>query len=81
MTWWGWGYPTQKWLKLHIYPVKKGKDILVMIWGAIWIGGRLDVVFIERDIEAPRGGYSAWSYLKVLKEQLPSFYQPPIEFI
>ena len=37
---------------------KKGKDISVMIWGAIWIRGWSDVVLLERDPDAPHRGYS-----------------------
>jgi hypothetical protein len=47
-----------------------------MIWGAIWVGGRSDIVFMERDPKSPRKGYSGWSYLQVLKEQIPRIYQP-----
>jgi hypothetical protein len=47
-----------------------------MIWGAIWIGGRSDIVFMKRDLKSPRQGYSGWSYLQVLKDQVPRIYQP-----
>ena len=60
---------------------KKGKDISVMIWGAIWIGERLDVVLLERDPDAPHRGYSAISYLDILDEQLPTIYEPGMIFM
>jgi len=72
----GLGLPREKWTSNRIYPARKGKDISFIIWGAIWIGGRSDIVFMERDLEAPRCGYSAWSYLQVLKKQIPRIWSP-----
>jgi hypothetical protein len=51
-----------------ICPYKKGKDISVMIWGAIYGNGRLGVVIIERDPAADKSGYTANSYLIVLND-------------
>ena len=42
-----------------------------MIQGAIYRGGRLDVVFLERDPDSKKRGYIANSYLAVLREQIP----------
>jgi hypothetical protein len=53
-----------------IDPQKKGKDISIMIWAAIWIGGRTDIVIMERDPEAPKKGYSTRSYMKCLDKEL-----------
>ena len=47
---------------------KKSKDISVMIWGAIWIRGRLNIVFMERDPHTKKEGYSAASYITVLDD-------------
>lgn len=77
---WVWGYPAEKWSRERVTQVKKGKDISFMIWGAIWIGGRSDLVFMERDIESKRQGYSARSYQAVLNDQLPRCYQPGMIF-
>ena len=60
---------------------KKGKDISVMIWGAIWVGHHSDIVIMNRDEDAPRGGYSANSYLEVLQDQLPRCWQPGMVFM
>jgi len=51
-----------------------------MIWGAIWIGGRSDIVFMERDETSPRQGYTAWSYLKVLNAQKETIWSPGMKF-
>jgi transposase len=47
-----------------------------MVWGAIWIGGRSDIVIMQPDEDAPRGGYTTRSYLKVLQDQIPRCWQP-----
>ncbi len=54
-------------LKEFILPRTKNKDISVMVWSAIWAGGRSDLVIMERDEESKRGGYSARSYQLVLR--------------
>jgi hypothetical protein len=50
---------------------KKSKDISGMIWGTIWIGGRLNIVFMERDPHTKKESYSTASYITVLDDQLP----------
>jgi hypothetical protein len=40
-------------------PYKKGKDISVMVWGAIYGDGRSDVVIMDRDPDSKKSGYSA----------------------
>jgi hypothetical protein len=57
------------------------KDIRVMVWGAIWVGERLDRFIINRDESSPKNGYSARSYLEVLDDQLPTIYSPGMTFI
>jgi len=60
-----------------IQPVKKGKDISIMVWAAFSGAlGRSDLIVMERDPDAPKGGYSAQSYLKVLEDQLPRIWEP-----
>jgi len=51
---WVWRTPNQKWSKEMIDTYHKGKDISVMVWGAIWVGGRSDIVIMERD-ESQKG--------------------------
>jgi DDE superfamily endonuclease/Transposase len=78
---WCWRTPQQKWSRDFVDPQKTGKDISVMIWGAIWLGGRSEIIFMERDDEAPRGGYSANSYLAVLNEEIPRIWSPGMIFM
>ena len=59
----------------------KKKDISVMVWGAIWYGGRSDLVIMERDEESKKGGYSAKSYLAVMEDQLPTIWEPGMVFM
>jgi hypothetical protein len=60
---------------------KKGKDIKAMIWGAIWLGGRSEVVIMERDPYVKKNGYTAASYIAVLEDQLPQWYEPGMVFV
>jgi transposase len=51
-----------------------------MVWGAIWLDRRgrpkrSPLVIMERDPNAPRGGYSSQSYIKTLEEGLLPTYQ------
>lgn len=57
-----------------------GRDISQMIWGAIWIGGRSELVVMERDQDAPRQGYSSVSYIDALNNALLDIYEPGILF-
>ena len=52
-----------------------------MIWGAIFAGGRSSCIIMEWDDKAPKGGYSAESYLSVLRETLPTCFQPSMYFM
>lgn len=54
--------------------------ISVMMWGCIWKGGRSDLVVMERDPNAKRNGYTANSYLKVLRETLLPLYDGTRDF-
>ena len=46
-----------------------------MMWGAIWLGVRSEIILMRKDPTAKRQGYSAKSYQWVLAEDLP-MYQP-----
>jgi DDE superfamily endonuclease len=64
---------------IQIY--RKSMDISIIIWGTIWLGGRSDLVIMERDKESKKGGYSTNSYLQVLKEEIPKCFEPGRTFI
>jgi hypothetical protein len=51
-----------------------------MVFATIWIGGRSDLIVMERDPDAPRGGYTMKSYLDALEEGLLPFYEPDYIF-
>jgi IS30 family transposase len=67
-----WAFRTaqQKWQPEMVQTYKKGHDISIMVWGAIWIGGRSDLIIMTRDDDAAANGYTANSYLSVLEEGL-----------
>jgi DDE superfamily endonuclease len=52
-----------------------------MIWGAIYGNGRSDIVLLERDPDSEKSGYTANSYLAVLREQIPRTYEPDRKFM
>ena len=47
-----------------------------MIWGSIHGEGRSDIVIMDRDPDSEKSGYTANSYLTVLRDQIPRIYQP-----
>ena len=78
---WVFRTPQQKWDDDKIAPYKKGKDISVMIWGAIYGDGRSDIVIMDRDPDSEKSGYTANSYLAVLRDQIPRTWQPGMVFM
>jgi len=64
-----------------IQPVPKGKGISVMVWGGFYNSERCNLVIIDRDKAAKRGGYSANSYIEVLEEAILTIYEPGLLFI
>jgi len=72
---WTWCYAKHRLDPVNVSTYNKGKDISIMIWGAIWKNHRSDVVVMTRDPESPRGGYSANSYIQVLENQVPAIYR------
>jgi DDE superfamily endonuclease len=78
---WVFRTPHEKWNQEMIMPYKKGKDISVIIWGTIYGDGRSDVVIMDRDPDSEKSGYSANSYLAVLRDQISRVYQPGITFM
>lgn len=71
---WVWCYKGQRFDPINIDPYDKGRDILVMVWAAIQLYKRLEIGFMERDMEAPRHGYTSWSYTQILDDNLALIY-------
>jgi hypothetical protein len=61
--------------------IKKGKDIIVMMWGAIYGDGRSDIIIMDREPDSEKSGYTASSYLAVLNDQLPRTWQAGMKFM
>lgn len=51
-----------------------------MVWGAIWLGGRSELIVMEREVEidpaSKKRGYTAISYISALEKGLIPYYQP-----
>jgi DDE superfamily endonuclease len=52
-----------------------------MVWGAIWLGGRSDLVIMTRDEQAKRNGYSTNSYIDVLDQTIERCWQLGMTFM
>jgi hypothetical protein len=48
----------------------KSKDIRVMVWAAVYNSGYSDLCIIRRDPRAPKKGYTANSYIRILRDGL-----------
>ena len=78
---WVFRTPSQKWDTNMIEPVAKGKQLSVMIWGAInLLDAKLELGLMERDEESPGGGYTAGSYIKILDENFLYAYYPGYQY-
>jgi transposase len=63
-----------------------GKRPSQMVWGCIWLDERgrprrSPLVIMERDSDAPRGGYSSQSYIQALTEGLLPYWRPSQQFM
>jgi transposase len=50
----------------------------IMIYGGIYLGGRTDIVLMERDMSSKGKGYTTWSYLQALEKALLPIYRPGV---
>ncbi|KAG6978938.1 Transposable element Tc3 transposase [Fusarium oxysporum f. sp. conglutinans] len=69
----GWVFrkPHEKFMKELVNVTVHGKSRLsIMVWGAIWRGGKSDIVVMIRDQTARRRGYTSLSYQQALTEGL-----------
>lgn len=72
-----WAFRTskQKWDPKFVETYKKGRDISIMVWGAIWIGGRSDLDIMVRDADGG-GGFTANSYIATLERTMGVWLHP-----
>jgi len=80
-TAWIFRFPSEKWNKefVNLRTYVKA-NILIMVWGMIWKGGRSELIIMERDQAAVRKGYTANSYQKALTEGLLPHYDETRHF-
>jgi len=64
-----------------IEPYKKGKDISIMIWAAIWGNERSELIVMSRDSQSKREEYLANSYIQVLEEVISTCWKPSLIFM
>jgi transposase len=70
---WSFGTPERKWDRECIDPVKRERGPHVMVWACFCRGRRSRLMFMERDPDSPRTGYTAVSYTDVLGQELQRF--------
>jgi hypothetical protein len=79
---WVFGITSEKWMPKNVSTYKKGKQLRVMVWACFWGSNKRSPLYImDRDFESKKQGYSAESYLEVLEENLPYYYQDSLVFI
>lgn len=56
-------------------------QITIMVWAAIWKGGRSPLVIMTRDVNARKRGFTSQSYIQALQEGLIPFYDETCHFM
>ena len=72
---WVFRTPKQKWDRDFVQTYNKGHDISIMVWGAIWIGGRSDLDIMTRS-QGGQGGFDRYSYIETLERTHGSWLDP-----
>ncbi|KNG52888.1 x-pro dipeptidyl-peptidase protein [Stemphylium lycopersici] len=72
---WVFRYPEEKWKPEMLQTVSTSRKPAQMVWASIWLdergrARRSPLVIMEHDSDAPRGGYSAQSYIQALTKGL-----------
>jgi len=60
----------ERWDPDKIKTLFRGKGLRVMVWAVIWAIGTSDLYPLKRDFESKKHGYSANSYIKILKDNI-----------
>lgn len=74
-TEWCFRYNDEKWKPRMLTEVSTAVKPAQMVWAAIWLdergcSRRSDLIIMQRDPDAPHGGYSAQSYIQALQQGL-----------
>jgi transposase len=74
-TEWCFRLPWEKWKKEMITEVSTSRKPAQMVWASIWLdkrgrGRRSNLIIMDRNNNAPRGGHSSQSYMKALRKGL-----------
>ena len=74
-TEWCFRYNDEKWKPRMLIEVSTAVKPAQMVWAAIWLdergcSWRSDLIIMQRDPDAPHGGYSAQSYIQALQQGL-----------
>lgn len=77
---WCFRFPWEKWKPEMISALPTSRKPAQMVWGSIWLDERgrpcrSKLVIMERDLNAPRRGYSSQSYIDTLQEGLLPHYR------
>lgn len=85
-TEWCFRYNDEKWKPRMLTEVTTGGKPAQMVWAAIWLDERgyprrSDLIIMQRDPDAPRGGYSAQSYIQALQQGLLPHWRPSQRFM
>jgi transposase len=83
---WVFRFPRETWNLNMIQTFGTGKRPSQMVWGCIWLDERgrprrSPLVIMERDPDAPHGGYSSQSYIQALTEGLLPHWRPSQQFM
>lgn len=70
---WSFGPPERKWDKECVDAVQRERGPHVMVWACFCRGRRSKLMFMERDPDSPRAGYTSVSYTDVLAKELQRF--------
>jgi len=78
---WSFGTIIEKWDRDKLQEGSTGKGLSLMVWGAFWATNKSDLYLLQRDFAAKKQGYSAASYIDVLKSNLLGLYDPSLLFM
>jgi hypothetical protein len=72
---WVFQFPWEQWKPTMLQTDNTSQKPAQMVWASIWLDKcgclrRSQLVIMERNSDAPRGGYSAQSYIQALKKGL-----------